>query len=51
MLVVSGPTSSEPDTGLVPVQPPDAAHVSAFVLDQVSVAVPPEMMFDGSACS
>ena len=41
VVAVTGPTVSEPDTGLAPVQPPDAWHESVLVLDQVSVVVSP----------
>ena len=45
VVIVTDPTASEPDTNFVPLQPPDAWHVSALVLDQVSVVVPPDAMF------
>ena len=48
---VSGPEVSEPDTGIAPLQPPDAWHESALVLDQVSVVVPPDATSIGSAWS
>ena len=38
---MSAPVPSEPFTGSLPLQPPDALQAVAFVEDQVSVAVPP----------
>src|SRR5262245_12190226 len=42
-----GPVVSEPDGGFTPLQPPDAWQVSALVLDQESVEVPPTTTFVG----
>ncbi|HZN82413.1 MAG TPA: hypothetical protein VFC01_22445, partial [Mycobacterium sp.] len=46
-----GPVVSDPDGDLTPLQPSDAWQVSASVLDQVSVDVPPTTTFVGSAWS
>jgi hypothetical protein len=48
---VSRPELSDPDTSIAPLQPPDAWHESALVLDQVSVVVPPVATSDGCAWS
>lgn len=40
---------SLPVTARVPVQPPDAVHVSALVACQVSIVVPPELTVVGEA--
>jgi len=38
-----------PEVALVPVQPPDAVHDVAFVLDQVTFVLPPDAMAVGLA--
>jgi hypothetical protein len=48
-VVVVGETASVPLIASVPVQPPLAVQDVAFVLDQVSVALPPEAMIGGFA--
>jgi hypothetical protein len=49
VVAVSGPTCSVPDVAFAPVQPWDAVHAVAFVLDHVSVAVWPEVIDGGFA--
>jgi hypothetical protein len=39
----------EPEVALVPLQPPDAVHEVALVVDQVSVLEPPELTVAGLA--
>jgi len=47
--VLVGDTASVPLAASVPVQPPDAVHDVALVLDQVNVELPPEVMVVGDA--
>ncbi len=47
----AGETASVPLVALEPVQPPDAVHVVAFVLDQLSVELPPGAIDTGFAAS
>ena len=47
--MVVGATDCVPAVALVPLQPPEAVHVVAFVLDQVSVEAAPEVMDVGEA--
>ena len=44
-----GDTASVPLVASAPAQPPEAEHEVAFVLDQVSVELPPEPMVAGFA--
>jgi hypothetical protein len=48
-VVAAGETPSVPLVASVPVQPPDAVHEVASVLDQVSVELPPEGIVVGLA--
>jgi hypothetical protein len=40
-LLLNAPVDCEPLMGMLPDQPPEAAHVVALVLDQVNVALAP----------
>jgi hypothetical protein len=49
VFAVSALVVSVPDVPFVPVQPPDAVQLVAFVVDQVSCEVPPEAIDAGAA--
>ena len=51
MVVVVGETPSVPLVASVPVQPPEAVHEVALVLDQVSVELAPKAIVVGFAVS
>jgi hypothetical protein len=48
---VSAPVEALPLVGSLPLQPPEAVQVLAFVAFQVRVAAPPLVMLDGFAVS
>jgi hypothetical protein len=50
-VVVVGVTGKVPVSASLPLQPPEAVHEVAFVLDQASVEAPPAVMLVGVAVS
>jgi hypothetical protein len=49
VFVLVGDTAKEPLVARAPVQPPEALQAVAFLVDQLSVALPPEVIVTGVA--